>query len=351
MARSDLSAMSDASDASDMSDIPALEADEAAQAWLGHKMTLSGAGLKRAQRVHAWVLFTVPLLGVVAALGLAMRQGVSALDLGLFGAMYLLTFCGITVGFHRLLAHRSFQTGPAVRGLLTVLGAMAAQGPPIYWVSNHRRHHRFSDQPGDPHSPHHDGNKILGALTGLWHAQVAWTYRHEVTNALVFSRDFLRDPLIGRINRSYHAWVVLGLLVPALVGGLAAGTAMGALSGFLWGGLVRMFLSYHAANSINSITHLFGARPFETREHSRNNAWIALPTCGEAWHNNHHAFPGSAIFGLQWWQVDIGGIVIRLLEGCGLAWDVKTPSKESIASKRLPPQDRDGKAGVRPGFD
>jgi stearoyl-CoA desaturase (delta-9 desaturase) len=301
---------------------------------IAHRVTLRSAQALAAQRKHALAILILPALGTAVAVALAATRGISWLDIGLLAAMYCLTITGITVGFHRFLAHRAFRAGPVTKAVLVILGSMAAQGPAVYWVSNHRRHHQHSDRPGDPHSPFFDGETPLGFWRGLWHAHAGWTFGHELTNAVVFAKDLLRDPEIGRLNQLYYTWVLFGVALPAAVGGIVSMSWYGALSGLLWGGFVRLFTTYHGTNSINSITHRFGSRPFNTREFSRNNAWLIFPTGGEAWHNNHHAFPASAIFGLEWWQVDVGGIIVRLLQALGLVWDVKRPSAETIASRR-----------------
>jgi stearoyl-CoA desaturase (Delta-9 desaturase) len=298
-----------------------------------HRPILAAPRAKLPQRVHAGTLLIVPAIGTFAAVFLAVRHGLSEVDLLLCVSFYFVTIIGITVGFHRLLAHRAFQASRATKALLIVLGAMAAQGPPIYWVSNHRRHHQYSDRSGDPHSPRRDGAQTLTGLRGLWHAHVAWTFNHELSNPLAFSKDLLRDPVVGAINRLYYFWVLLGLLLPALLDGLYTESWLGAVTGLLWGGLVRLFMSYHATNSINSVTHAFGRRPFNTRDDSRNNIWLALPTGGEAWHNNHHAFPSAAVFSLTWWQIDIGGLLVWALEKVGLVWDVKRVTASSLANR------------------
>ncbi|MCW7539726.1 fatty acid desaturase [Aquabacterium sp. A7-Y] len=321
-----------------------LESHEVAAGWQPrHNPTLSPAGTGRAQFLHALLILALPPAGTVLAVALAWRWGLGWSDLLMLAAMYVLTIIGITVGFHRGLTHRAFQAGPATRAVLTVLGAMAAQGPPIYWVSNHRRHHHFSDRPGDPHSPLYDEERRLGRWRGLWHAHVAWTFRHRLSNTVVFAKDLIADPLVSRLNRLYFVWVLLGFGLPALAGGLLSGSWRGALTGLLWGGFVRLFLTYHATHSINSITHLFGSRPFNTREQSRNNAWLVLPTGGEAWHNNHHAFPGSAVFGLRWWQLDPGGWVVRGLARLRLIHDVRLTTPEMIAARlaQQPPAGED----------
>jgi stearoyl-CoA desaturase (delta-9 desaturase) len=248
--------------------------------------------------------------------------------------LYVLTMLGITVGFHRLLSHRAFQCSSAARAVLVTLGCMAAQGPPIYWVANHRRHHQFSDVPGDPHSPHGAGGHTLPTISGLWHAHAGWTFWHELTNSAYYCRDLLRDPVVAWLNRHYGIIVFLGLAVPACIGLVLERSPHGLFDGLLWGGGVRMFASYHLTNSINSITHAFGYRSFATPECSRNNLWLGLPTLGEAWHNNHHAFPSSAIFGYSWWEIDIGGAAIRALEALGIIWNVRKPSPELLVKRR-----------------
>jgi stearoyl-CoA desaturase (Delta-9 desaturase) len=299
-------------------------------------ITIANEQLNAVQRRVALVTVIVPFLGLLIALVLLWYTGkITFVEIGLLLVMYTLTLLGITVGFHRHFAHRAFQAKTPVRVLLGILGSMAAQGPVIYWVSTHRRHHRHSDQEGDPHSPHLHEESLFGALCGLWHAHVGWMFRSEMTNSAYFAKELLRDPLVMRVNRHYFTWILLGFLLPAMVGGIWQMSWLGVANGLLWGGLVRIFLVHHATWSINSITHLYGRRPFATRDHSTNNGWLAIPTLGEAWHNNHHAFPGSAIFGLERRQIDIGAWVIKLLEVTGGAWDVHRPSTETIAAKKV----------------
>lgn len=297
-------------------------------------ITVKGDRLKNQQFVHALVINLIPLVGTIAAIAIGLRSGIGILEIGLLISLYSLTFIGITVGFHRLFAHSAFQTHPAIEIMLAILGSMACQGPLIYWVSNHRRHHQFSDRPGDPHSPYYIQTEKINPIRGLWHAQIGWTFTHDLTNTFLFAKDLIQDSVISKINQLYYIWVLLGLFIPTVIGGMFTGTSVGLLTGFLWGGCVRLFLSYHFTNSINSITHLYGSRAFDTREQSTNNIWLAIPTCGEAWHNNHHAFTNSAKFGLQWWQVDLGYWIIHMLEVFGLAWDVKTPTPEMIEAKK-----------------
>jgi stearoyl-CoA desaturase (delta-9 desaturase) len=245
-------------------------------------------------------------------------------DLIVMATGYVLTGMGVTVGFHRLFTHRSFKTRPPIRALLAVLGSAAVEGPLIEWVSTHRMHHRFSDRSGDPHSPHVD--RALGwrgAFRGLLHAHVGWIFRATASASPArYAPDLLADPLTRWVDRTFALWVLAGLAVPFGLGVALSGTVAGGLSGLLWGGVVRILLLHHATFSVNSLCHFFGRRRFATGDHSRNLAWLALPTLGEAWHNNHHAFPTSARHGLTRWQLDPSGWLIAGLERVGLAWDV-----------------------------
>jgi stearoyl-CoA desaturase (delta-9 desaturase) len=250
--------------------------------------------------------------------------------LALLAGMYAATVIGIGVGFHRLVSHRAFQAHTAVKGALCILGSMAAEGPVLFWAATHRRHHSSSDREGDPHSPHLHGAGALNSLRGFWHAHVGWMFTPEITGWGYYVPDLLKDRTIFAINRQYFIWVFSGLLAPTLLGGLLTGTWRGVFDGFLWGGLVRIFLVHQTSWSINSICHIFGRRAFDTRDQSTNNFWIALLSFGEGWHNNHHAFPHSAMHGLRWWEVDLSGYLIQLLKRLGLVWNVKIPTDHMI---------------------
>ena len=283
-------------------------------------------------RVANAVVTIVPVgllgLGIWRAWGGALRWS----DLIVFAITYLLTGVGITVGFHRLLTHRSFKTSAPLRGLLAALGSAAIEGPVIEWVATHRQHHRFSDVPGDPHSPHLDpGSGWRGALGGLAHAHLGWLFRgEELASEQHYAKDLLADPVVRFIDRTFVLWVLLGLAVPFGLGVALTGTIAGGLTGLLWGGAVRILFLHHATFSINSLCHFFGRQRFATGDESRNLLWLALPTLGEAWHNNHHAFPTSARHGLRWWQLDPSAWLISGLERLGLVWDVVriTPERQ-----------------------
>jgi stearoyl-CoA desaturase (Delta-9 desaturase) len=257
-------------------------------------------------------------------------------DLVVFAIMYVLTGLGITVGFHRLFTHRSFKTSPAMRGVLAAFGSAAIEGPVISWVADHRKHHAFSDRAGDPHSPHVDhGVGWRGALRGLAHAHVGWLFIHTQRGSRErYAPDLIADPVVSFVDRTFFVWTVLGLAGAFGLGYAIGGSLRAGLTGLLWGGAVRMLVLHHMTYSINSLCHFFGRRDYATGDHSRNLLWLSLPTLGEAWHNNHHAFPTSASHGLNWRQPDISALVIRTMARLGLCWDVVTVPEERRESKR-----------------
>lgn len=279
------------------------------------------------------ITILIPLLGTIVAIALLPFAPIGISELCLFLVFYTLTMFGVEVGYHRYFSHRSFQAVRPVQALLAILGSMAAQGGVIFWVAHHRRHHQYTEQEQDPHSPHLHGQDFWGQLRGFWHAHVGWVLEGEISNSALFAKDLLRDPMISSINRLQHVWVLVGLLLPAVINGLIVGTWMGCLQGLLWGGLVRIFVGQQVINATNSICHMFGSRPFQFDDQSTNNIWLALPSMGQSWHNNHHAFPASAVTGLEWWQVDVGTWFIRGLERLNLVTNVKKPSPKMIANK------------------
>jgi stearoyl-CoA desaturase (delta-9 desaturase) len=260
-------------------------------------------------------------------------------DVIVFVVLYVGFGLGVTVGFHRLFTHRSFETTRELRFVFAVLGSAAIEGPVIGWVADHRKHHAFADRDGDPHSPHvGHGVGLWGALRGLAHAHVGWLFIHTQRGAKRrYAPDLLRDPIVRFVDRTFLAWVVLGLAV-AFGLGVAIGHSLKAgVTGLLWGGGVRMLVLHHVSYSINSLCHFFGRRRFATDDESRNLLWLALPSLGEAWHNNHHAFPTSAAHGLRRFEVDPSALVIGGLEKLGLAWNVVRVSAERQAVKAAVP--------------
>jgi stearoyl-CoA desaturase (Delta-9 desaturase) len=289
--------------------------------------------LERNVNIAAVVL---PFLGVVAGGALLWDENLGPLELAIMAVMYALTAIGITVGFHRLLTHRAFQTHAWIRYTLAVLGSMAVQGPVIDWVADHRKHHTFTDEEGDPHSPHAGrGAGLGGMLSGLWHAHTGWLFStHGQASSKRFASDLLEDRGMRTINKAFPLIALYSLAIPFLLGlGLSGGSLTAALSALLWGGLVRIFLVHHITWSINSICHFFGSRRFELEDHSTNVFWLALPSLGEAWHHNHHAFPRSAFHGLRWWELDPSGWLILGMAKVRLAWDVVRVSHENERGK------------------
>lgn len=287
-------------------------------------------------RLVTLVAVVGPFIGVLSAAGVLWGVALHPLDLVLFAVMYIVCGLGITVGFHRLFSHRGFQSGSGVRAFFAIAGCMAMQGPITQWVTDHRRHHAMSDKEGDPHSPHHHGDGVWGAIKGLAHAHVGWLFSTKgMERGRVYGKDLFDDPLIRRIDRLYMLWVVLTFGIPFLVAWAITGSWMRGVEAFVWAGLVRVFVFDHLTWSVNSICHMFGRRDYETGDHSRN-VWVLAPfVFGEAWHNNHHAFPGSARHGLRRWQLDPSWWTIRGLEKLGLVWNVKLPTRERLARRAL----------------
>ena len=289
------------------------------------------------ERVVRTAIIALPIAALGSAGWLAWGGSLHWQDLLVLAIVYSLSGAGITVGYHRLFTHRSFKTSRALRMVFAVLGSMAVEGSVVEWVATHRRHHDFSDKPGDPHSPHAEhAPGWRGALGGLIHAHVGWMFRgKDMANPGRYARDLMADRDLRFISRTFPLWVLAGLALPFGLGTLLTGSIVGGLTGLLWGGAVRIFLLHHATFSINSLCHFFGRSPFGTGDESRNLGWLAPITFGEAWHNNHHAFPTSARHGLGPWQLDPGAWLIAALERSHLAWDVVRISPERQRAKRL----------------
>jgi stearoyl-CoA desaturase (Delta-9 desaturase) len=285
--------------------------------------------MSRLQRNITLAAVILPFVGFVVGVALLWNELVSAPDLAILAAMYFPTALGITIGYHRLFTHRAFEAKPWVRYSLAVLGSMAVQGSIIDWVADHRKHHAFTDKDGDPHSPHGHGGGVRGAITGLWYAHMGWLVDTQgQATKRQFAPELLEDPGMRRINHAFIPLVGLSLFVPFLFGLALTGTLAGGLTGLLWGGFVRIFLVHHVTWSINSVCHFFGRRRFETADESTNVFWLAIPSLGESWHHNHHAFPRAAQQGMRWWEIDISAAIITGMEKLGLAWNVIRISPE-----------------------
>jgi stearoyl-CoA desaturase (delta-9 desaturase) len=295
---------------------------------------ISGRELRFQRRIT--VLMTVAPLGafiwaVVALWG----HGISARDFWIMLGFYMFTGFGVSVGLHRYFTHKAFKAVRPVRWMLAVAGSMAVEGPLTNWVAAHRRHHAYADEQGDPHSPHLiEETGWRGALRGLWHAHTGWLFDPEKTDHDQWAPDLVKDPMIARVNRQFALWVIVSFVLPGVIGGILGGSFRAVWTAYIWGTLVRVFMLHHVTWSINSICHFYGRRPFEADDESRNVWPLSIITFGEAWHNNHHAFPSSAFLGLRWWEIDPGGYVIRLLRITGLAREVRKPTREQRAAKR-----------------
>jgi stearoyl-CoA desaturase (Delta-9 desaturase) len=298
------------------------------------RKTISNSYLHRLQRRHFLLFDVAPIIGTAAAFGFLFVHPFGLTEAVLLLSLWLVTGLGITVGYHRLFTHRTFQASRPVVIALAVAGSMAAQGGVVSWAALHRRHHECSDAAGDPHSPNRSGGGLAGRLRGLAHSHFLWMHRHDYPNVVHYAPDLLKDRAVVRVSRAYYWIVTAGIVFPGLVGAVVYQSWSGAVSCLLWGGLVRIFLLEHIVWAINSLLHSFGPRPYDTREQSRNGPLFALITLGEAWHNNHHAFPESASFGLDWYRADPGYWLIGLLASCGLAWDVGLPSAQRRAARR-----------------
>ena len=296
--------------------------------------------MTRIERSVNLITVALPFAAFLGAVVLLWNQAVGPLDLGLLAGLYLLTAFGVTVGYHRLLTHSSFQSPSPVRYTLAVLGSMAVQGPVIDWVADHRKHHAHTDKEGDPHSPHGHGSGFSGMLKGLLYAHMGWLLDSQgQARKRKYARDLLEDRGMRAINRLFIPIALAGLLLPFSLGWAIGGELRDGLTGLLWGGLVRIFLLHHVTWSINSVCHFFGRRRFDTKDHSTNVAWLALPSLGESWHHNHHAFPRSSRHGLRRLELDPSAVVISAMERLGLARKVVRISPER-QEKRMAPEGR-----------
>lgn len=289
--------------------------------------------MSTAMRVTTLMAIILPFAGLLVASVLAWQRGFDLVYLGLFLGMYLLTGLGVTVGFHRQFTHRSFTTSKPVQAVLGVLGSMAVEGSLLRWVATHRCHHHHSDTAHDPHSPHSHGSGFWNMIRGAWRAHVGWMFERFTPDFERYVSDYKSDRLVKAISRLFPLWVLLGLLIPGGIALAIVGTWSGALLGVLWGGLVRIFFVHHVTWCINSVCHIWGARPFNCRDQSRNNVIFGVLGFGEGWHNNHHAFPTSARHGLRWWQTDASYLVIWAMSKVGLVWNVRVPTQEHIERK------------------
>jgi stearoyl-CoA desaturase (delta-9 desaturase) len=295
--------------------------------------TWGGDTQSRKEQIALGIFIVVPFLAVAAAVPVAWGGWLGWTDIAIMVLMYWLTGHGITVGFHRLFTHKSYKPNRAVKIFWAIAGSMAIQGPVIRWVADHRKHHKFSDRDGDPHSPWRYGNDLKALAKGFWYAHMMWLFNPEQTPQRKYAPDLMKDPDIVKISRQFPMWVVVSLALPLVLGGLLTMSWQGALTAFFWGSLVRVSLLHHVTWSINSICHTVGERPFLSRDKSANVWWLAIPSMGESWHNLHHADPTCARHGVLPGQVDTSARIIWFMEKMGWVKDVRWPVKERIEAK------------------
>lgn len=288
----------------------------------------------RIKRRVAIVTIGVPGIGFAIAAYMAFTGRATALDYALFVLFYAIQSFGVTIGFHRYAAHRTFKTSRFFEGVLLIMGSMALQGPVLYWVYTHRRHHRFADELGDPHSPNLSGAGLKGKLKGLWYAHIPWMLSDVESRVDVFAPDILRDRHLYNYSRTYPIWALVSLMLPAVLGFAIAGTLSDAFSGFIFGGLASVFVANQATWCVGSICHMIGSRPFATEDHSANNWPVAIFTFGEGLQNNHHAFPGAYRHAMRWWEPDVSGWVLAVLSKARIVWDLRMPDRQMI-NRRL----------------
>jgi stearoyl-CoA desaturase (delta-9 desaturase) len=281
----------------------------------------------------------VPFAGLAVAVWLAWGHGLGLADILLAAVFYVVTGLGVAVGFHRLLTHRSFTAAPVLRVALAIAGSMSFEGDVIGWVAIHRRHHAFTDRPGDPHSPYRYGTSLAGQLRGLGHAHMGWLLRDDPTPPARYAPDLTGDPAMRAVSAAFPALCAASLGLPFAVGWVIGGSWRTALTALLWAGLVRVTLLQHVTWSVNSLCHMIGTRPFTTRRHDRaTNLWpLALLSLGESWHNMHHSDPACARHGADRRQIDISAAVIRIFEQFGWATSVHWPTPGRLDSRRRGP--------------
>jgi len=287
--------------------------------------------LAKKQLLHFVVVTLIP--SVLVLVWFATIPSITVADILLAMGIWTLTGgLGISLGYHRYFTHGSFTAHPVLQATMAAAGSMAGQGPVTYWVSIHRCHHQHSDSDGDPHSP-------VSALvnpswykrwTAFLHGHIGWVVRHDVPSPLRFARDVARNPIVRFFDRSYWGWVIAGIALPGAVSFWSDPTPNGFLRGCVFGGLIRIIIGNQIIWAINSVCHASGSAAFPTQDSSRNNLLLVLPSFGEAWHNNHHAFPWSARFGLRFWQIDLGWWALSILKRIGLAADLKQPCSSQI---------------------
>jgi stearoyl-CoA desaturase (delta-9 desaturase) len=294
--------------------------------------------LSRGKKALNAIFIFLPMAALVAAIPFAWGWGLNWHDIVIAAVFYWVSGLGITVGYHRYFTHASFKAKPGLRVALAIAGSMALEGPVVTWVADHRRHHKYSDKEGDPHSPWRYGTSTKALAKGLWFSHVGWLFDSDQTSQEKFAPDLLADKSIGRVDSWFPGIVAVSLLGPAVIGGFWTSAGIfslhGAIEALFWAGFVRVTLLHHVTWSINSICHIWGKKDWESRDRSRNVGWLAVASFGESWHNLHHADPTCARHGALKGQIDQSARVIQWFEKLGWASNVRWPNAERLAGKR-----------------
>lgn len=298
--------------------------------------TADGAGpsvVKRSQKLITLVIVVGPALALGSTVPLLWGRAVNLTDIVMGVVLYMVTGFGVTIGFHRLFTHGGFKSNRLLKITLAACGSMAMEGSLTSWVATHRRHHMYSDGPGDPHSPHRYGERGTALLRGLAFSHIGWLFVSDASSAERYAPDILRDRDLRRIGKLFPLFALASLAIPFAIGYSLAGTWVGAISALVWAGFVRLTVLHHVTWSVNSICHVFGRRAGESKDRSTNVWALAILSLGESWHNIHHAHPSWARHGARRGMVDPSARLIRIFECLGWAKRVRWPSLPELPVK------------------
>ncbi len=292
------------------------------------------------EKVLIAIFVVVPMLALIAAVPLAWGWGAGWHDMVIAVVFYVISGLGISMGYHRYFTHASFKANRGLKIALAIAGSLAIEGAVLTWVADHRRHHKYSDKEGDPHSPWRFGTDWKALIKGLGFAHIGWLFEGNRTSKEKFIPDLLADDDLQRVHKHFPLLVAVTLLGPAVIGGLWSMSWQGAVTAFFWASLVRVAFLHHVTWSINSICHTFGEEEFDVRDKSRNVSWLAILSFGESWHNLHHSDPTCARHGVLKGQIDIAARTIWLTEKLGWASDVRWPDEQRLTGKQRPGSSR-----------
>ncbi|MGW0483893.1 acyl-CoA desaturase [Nonomuraea sp. NPDC003214] len=290
----------------------------------------------KAELITFALVVGLPLIAIGAAVPIAWGWGlIGWSDVVIAAVFYVISGLGVTVGLHRYFTHGSFKAKRPLKIALGIAGSLSLEMSVLDWVATHRKHHKFSDKEGDPHSPWRFGPGFKSMTKGLLYAHMGWLFDADRVNREKYAPDLVRDPDVMKLHRWFGALALTSILLPGVIGGLVTWSWQGALTALFWGSLVRIGLLHHVTWSINSICHVFGEEDFQVRDKSRNVWWLAIPSFGESWHNLHHSDPTCARHGALKGQIDLSAGVIRIFERLGWVHDVRWPTPERLAAKRI----------------